>query len=715
MLTVRLPKEPTVDFNQIRDDLIKSDEYLCSGNLQDYVLTKYQNCEEFVREWIIEDLQNKKKNVYSKHEEIIKLKELHDDLKYEIIQFIPTCSSTFKDETSPLFDTQLITLHKMRLISKKFNSIMIHRILTLSHMEIDLSHPLTKSHFYNLLNAQAEYKLEQNNFKSQELLLIKNQLEQETNRTMGLGFQSPLSFENYPALPFTREELKEYKKALCQTFKKPINNNNRVERYKIKNVNTTIESLVVEISMNQLSSIELHGDEFSSIADNCKHLKKLYVVSDRFSVPDDWTVFESLEEIHFCSSVSVLDLNSENVKSFLNFLFSECPKLHSITFSPFIQNYPISKLEKYLNPQRWHNRSFKKMNIFIKEENGENTLVKSFDSPSEYLKKEVSIFLSSKSSHLSKNVFRELEKIYGNSFIRKQFPGMLFSSFLDPSSFEELRKFRDLCDYAFKERCIPIQYLDLLNFCTTCFIQPFMIQYICYLCNEYQESRLFVIELMQDTHMNTFSHALRFINFGWDFRKPKALNNLVQLFTNVDTIIPILDNFPINDETLLGLLRKFIISSFGSVYQHEHQDQINLFICHLLSHNPRRLCEYLVEERIHFTLLSKPCSIPLLAALFYTRTSHFLYAIIKEMDQDIFDRLGVNERGDSILHLLLYLRDDSFSLDYSLLCEIVKKNSNLLNLENAKSQTPLQIMTKTEQTAKLVLKELKRTIKDVKF
>lgn len=88
--------------------------------------------------------------------------------------------------------------------------------------------------------------------------------------------------------------------------------------------------------------------------------------------------------------------------------------------------------------------------------------------------------------------------------------------------------------------------------------------------------------------------------------------------------------------------------------------------------------------------------IPLLGLLFqYCNNSYggfLLQRVVERMSQEQFDRLGVNENGDNILHLFAQ-SVKSPSMSGSLLLALIRKSPSLMQAENSMGETPSMFMS----------------------
>jgi len=155
----------------------------------------YGNVCEMVKDWIFEDI--KKKQVVKKVEEfdLSLLDRLDNDVKFAIIEFLPTFTEwkDFKLEEgyrrgigfphkierdfrfSHRVDTDLVTFHKMRVLCKRFNRLMMSKIMNVKQLFISSNmNPMQCEYMATLLRMQRIYKDNNGNFPTQSIFLYED-------------------------------------------------------------------------------------------------------------------------------------------------------------------------------------------------------------------------------------------------------------------------------------------------------------------------------------------------------------------------------------------------------------------------------------------------------------------------------------------------------------------------------------------------------------
>jgi len=169
----------------------------------------YGNVCQQTRDWIFQDMK-KKASVSKKDEEfdLSLLSLLDDDIKFEIIEFIPTYSkwSDFRKEEEYLqnieypykidrpfhlshrVDPSLVSFHKMRILCKRFNRVMMTKIMNVKQLFVEDMNEIHFSHMATLLRMQRIYK--ENNCKL-------------PTDSIYLYYDAKLLFEEVPTKPKT--------------------------------------------------------------------------------------------------------------------------------------------------------------------------------------------------------------------------------------------------------------------------------------------------------------------------------------------------------------------------------------------------------------------------------------------------------------------------------------------------------------------------------
>ena len=162
-----------------------------------------------VKDWIFEDIK-RKQGQQTKEEEfnLSLLSLLNDDIKFEIIEFIPTFTKwkeIAKDEQylnaikippkvnrpfhlSHRVDTDLVTFHKMRIVCKRVNRVMMTKIMNVKQLFVEDMNEIQFSHMATLLRMQRIYK--ENNCKL-------------PTDSIYLYYDAKLLFEEVPTKPKT--------------------------------------------------------------------------------------------------------------------------------------------------------------------------------------------------------------------------------------------------------------------------------------------------------------------------------------------------------------------------------------------------------------------------------------------------------------------------------------------------------------------------------
>jgi len=192
--------KPSVNITKLQDRLAKSQEIDLSSEegIRSYVELKYERVNPLVKNWIFNDLMTRKGNQTSNDvitaETMNGLKHLDTDVKYLLLEFVPTVSSwnshkssryNFTSNTNNNYDylpnlnqikrsnemelgldNQVATFCKMRLINKEFNKRMLKKLLGVTHITLNESSMRNQGKFFfELLKMQNYYlnKLKHNN------------------------------------------------------------------------------------------------------------------------------------------------------------------------------------------------------------------------------------------------------------------------------------------------------------------------------------------------------------------------------------------------------------------------------------------------------------------------------------------------------------------------------------------------------------------------
>lgn len=245
---------------------------------------------------------------------------------------------------------------------------------------------------------------------------------------------------------------------------------------------------------------------------------------------------------------------------------------------------------------------------------------------------------------------------------------------------QDLLKSKAIADYIFKYLLTPLNLNSI--FTMTNPKSTAMLQYLIYIGEEYQGGML--IDDSRYTDVNMSDGVVSAAKYGWNVSTQiKHFLPLAILTTKAPSLfVSTLKYFHVDESTIESLVLKCCIKSKTEI--------LNDLLFYLFS-NKRDLLHRLLVKKVKRTAPSSKefvVSVPIIAFLFDHCNSFLLVKIIENMDQQLFDSIGVNERGDTILHLFLHFKGPD---DYNVLFALIKKSPNLVNCCNYHLLTPLHL------------------------
>ncbi|KAG2377920.1 hypothetical protein C9374_009005 [Naegleria lovaniensis] len=680
------------------------------------------------------------------------LKKLSLDLKYEILSFLPTysrrstfdppCDGNVKDSFIDLefkIDEPIVTYHKLRSINKEMNRRMVRRLLTLKHLRI--CRPLKKQHWPKLIqllqlqHSQQDhiinnrpidliYLYESNdgnssnvtniwdsgfypgatynsfqhmnthsNWRSQSVngnvgsvceevkgksveniftRIDQENLEQElleryqqnrSNHTNGVNDTTSFSetgLHTFPLKDIT-EEKNLYSEALCE-HKEVLDYN-----YGYPNIETfenhTIER--ISIYVDNVDSCTL----LNSLVSSCKILKSLdmllttdVVFNYNLNLQSD-----SLEYIRILNSS--MEYNSMYWTSFISSILNPqlLPNLKQLSFEPLAQldatttTFPVFHM-------------FHTANVNVKRKKGsEITLVQNLVAGHGH-DLDVLIILA---CDLTLQDVKELVDLFGADLL---YECQIIHQLIYNES-QDMLKAKAIAEHIFGHLLTPLNLSSI--FLMTSPKSHALLQYLIYIGEEYQSGMLMNAQKHMDViRSNTILTAAI---YGWNISTQlRHFLPLAILTTNAPSIIvSTLKYFHVDEQDIESLV-------VNCCYQSKIEVLNDLV--YYLSKRKRDLLYRLLVKKIKRSAPSNKefvVTVPIMTLLLDNNcNSYLMVKIIENMDQQLFDSIGANERGDTILHLYLLL---SSKTDYNVLFALIKKAPGLVNHVNCHLQTPLHL------------------------
>ncbi|EFC39868.1 predicted protein [Naegleria gruberi] len=759
------------------------------ADLKKFIDDQYENCDDLVKKWIHDDLVNQKEEIQQSDSDVELdtrlLKELDENTKFEILQFIPTFSPNVANQSlteerniEMNLDTELIRFHKMRLINKSFNKIMMKKILTLKH--ITLKTATNTLNYISLLSiAQKAYKqammMNSNHDLNIDNVLLYNPYSSveivDNNQSFGFnnfgGFSTGLNsfggfstgfgtfgttassiLQNTNEIPSDSRELisedsedeliaklylkREDKKnpqkvdidymreeVYLYTHASHTTSQNQSSSYPpvIMTVNETIETLTLVMEDQYLAK---------DIVGFFSKLKRLNIFMNNatFYYGEVFNLAsESLEEVLVCGA-GLLELLINQPYLLSSFSGASCPKMTSVTFSPLLPNIyaPENILDTYFSQLQVTNPTIHKLNIYDKIGRNESAFIKSeVFTTTNPVQRELNVYCVQYKSLVNIDILEELYDIFGDRFVKTVMPFMILGyncpvtlehdqSLWKSHFVEHMKKFKDTANYLFKKRKFPVSNVllsfDIMtNNVLEQNIKDSKLQYLIYLCNQYQNSKL--LSYLPE-NKQTLSTIIASIYRGWNFTK--YTNDLLEFFVRAffhRGVSAMLHNFKYDEKFIVSQI-EYLATSYTISSTISSRAVITEIIIHLFRNNSKVLYSLLAKQ-VEVSDNNTTFTIPFIAFLFGKADCYLIAKLFNEMDMETFNSLGQNNRGDNILHIYVYFQQE---FNYLIFYSILNKNPNLINMVNHKLQTPLHyLMTLNDKRSPLLLPEINQLLK----
>ena len=660
----------------------------------------YGNVCQTVKDWIFNDMK-RKKQVEKKEEafDMSLLDRLDDNIKFEIIEFMPTYTKwqELKKEEDYLqsigfphriersfrlshrVDTSLVSFHKMRILCKRFNRIMMEKIMNVKQLLITDNMDNQKfAHIATFLRMQRIYK--ENNCKLptnsiylyEDTKIILQDIEQAPS-LYGSGNGTPFGVTGFGAPPFTATSLTPFRSTvhnLGATFgsnSTPVDTkeeskdesweNGLEQKYTISsgiNINRREEEKEEKEEHEYLPL--LNRSEFRSTA-NISHvdcnsfigknttIERLITFTERFANP----IIKSLESLKYLDLGGPCRLTAEDDFSL---------HLEEITCFSGIPSYqpPNVKTISFNEPNPFRG---KQSDVTYKQANEIMDYLKNLDMGTvlQFLQEFNTCSFrtfGSQPTHIERNIFRDLKTRQGLE---------LSKTLLDY-----------LCHINFPIETMPffITYLSD-NYSQALF------QYMIYLSNEYQEGRLYSCR-----KGSIFEDPSYSVLFGWHFWKQTS--QLVHIFADNSGMFPLI----LSHSSNLLFEVTFPVLVHACVQQRKDAGQI---LGELLECNPEAVYQAIAKPVACVGNVHVP-----LFALLMKQIGHggfMLQRILDGMTPESVANIPKTERGDNILHI--YLRNAKDHLNPYIFIQIMKKAPNFIHEKNNSGSSPYDYLCKMEK------------------